>query len=120
MFGRLDVCAEGYAMTDLEELERIAGSGQSPEARRVARALASAMNDWPIPNLLSLEQFVCELRKEYGVLTFSNLSAADKKKGAASSAPWKAEALAGLLEAWDAQTVHLTLEELIAQMEAAS
>jgi hypothetical protein len=102
---------------DLEELKKISRSGKFPDAaRRIARALSSGMNDWPTPNLIKLEQFVSELRTAYGPLSFSNLNEAAKDKRTLLSEPWKSEALAEVLEAWDAKTIHLTLEELIDEL----
>jgi len=100
-----------------EELDEISESGKFPDsARRIARALSSAMTDWPTLNLVELEQFVNELRIEYGHLSFSNLSEAAKNKRGLLTEPWKFEALAGVLEAWDTNTIHLSLEELIGEV----
>jgi len=99
---------------NVEELEKISGSGKFSDAvRRIARALSSGMNDWPTPDLVQMEQFVSELKAEYGPLSFSNLSEAAKDRRTLLSEPWKSEALAEVLGAWDATTIHLTLEELI-------
>src|ERR1035438_7573309 len=95
---------------DLEQLERISGAGKASHvARRIAGALASAMNDWPTPDLVSIEQFISELKKAFGALSFTNLNGA-AKQSLVPSEPWKAEDLADLLDAWDAETMHLTLD----------
>lgn len=105
-------------MIDVNQLERTSTSVKySHEVRRIAGALASAMNDWPTQNLLSLDRFVSELRNEYGLLSFSNLNEAAKNMRRTLAEPWKAESLAGLLDAWDAKTAHMTLDELIDELK---
>ncbi|QNA90002.1 hypothetical protein G4G28_18560 [Massilia sp. Dwa41.01b] len=62
-------------MTTLSKLEELADDKSQPSAtRRIAGALASAINDWPTFELDSFEAYVLELKKEIGgVLTWTDV-----------------------------------------------
>ena len=70
------------------------------------------MNDWPPPELESVEAFISILRAEIG-----HLSKANVRKRMACSDPlteaWKGEALAELLLAWEAAEEDVALDELV-------
>lgn len=101
-------------MTKLQDLESLAeDSSQSFATRRIAEALAMAINDWPTYNLVSLQDYICELVDEVGCpITLASIRA--KLDGySLGQDTWKAESLCALLGAWDIGDDDLTLGELV-------
>jgi hypothetical protein len=100
-------------MTDYAELRRLADDESLLLTdRRIAEALASAMNDWPTFNLTSLEEYIVELRREVaGPLTLANIRS--KGNSYYVSDAWKGESLACLLSAWGPGDRDVTLDDLI-------
>lgn len=94
-------------------LDEIAGDLSKPaDVRRISAALADAINDWPAPNLGSIEAFLSELENEIGVLSKFNVR--QKLKGYSPAAnAWKVESLTDLLGAWDNDNDDVLLNELI-------
>lgn len=103
-------------MIDSDDLDTIASNADSSEdVSRVARALASAMNDWPNLNQLLLDDFMRELSKEFSPLSFENLSSRLARIDVSTQA-WKAESVSSVLEAWSPDDHHKMLEELVANL----
>lgn len=102
-------------MTTLCKLEELAADeSQSFTTRRIAEALASAINDWPTYNLTSLDAYIRELRCEVGdVLTLTNVRAKLDSYSFFDDEMWKAESLCGLLGAWDTLDADVVLDELV-------
>jgi hypothetical protein len=100
-------------MTTLSKLEEFANDDSQPSAtRRIAGSLASAINDWPTFELVSLDAYLLELRREVGdVLTWANVRA--KLDSYTFEDAWKAESLCGLLNAWDIPDREVVLDELV-------
>lgn len=100
-------------MLDIDKLQTIASTANvPPELRRIAAALAAAMNDWSTQNLDKLDQFICELKAEFTPLTFKNIKAASLKMNFQVDA-WKGESLAELLGAWGPDDQKKNLDELV-------
>lgn len=105
-------------MTKLQDLETLAeDSAQSFAIRRIAEALATAIHDWPTYNLVSLNDYIRELRDEVGwPVTLANVRA--KLDGySLEQDAWKAESLCGLLGAWDIGDDDLTLDDLVKRID---
>lgn len=94
----------------------VSAPGSSESCRRVARALRAAMNDWPTTDLTLVEDFIRELEASFAPLTFENIEASASRINCATDA-WKAEGLAELLEAWDINNRHMTLNELLGELQ---
>lgn len=101
-------------MTDFTDLLEVADDESRPLSdRRVARALASAINDWPTVDLISLEEFVLELRQEVAApLSMGNIRSKCNSYSLYRDA-WKAESLENLLTAWGTAEMNVLLEDLI-------
>ncbi|MGB9991918.1 hypothetical protein [Pseudoduganella rhizocola] len=102
-------------MTTFSQLEEIADDESKPfSVRRIAEALASAINDWPTYNLTTLSDYIFELRKEVGdALTLTNVHAKLRGYSFTGEDVWKKESLCGLLGAWDVEDGDILLDELI-------
>ncbi|MGB9989966.1 hypothetical protein [Pseudoduganella rhizocola] len=102
-------------MTTFSQLEEIADDeSKSFSVRRIAEALASAINDWPTYNLATLSDYIFELRKEVGdVLTLTNVRAKFHSYSFTGEDVWKKESLCGLLGAWDVGDGNVLLDELV-------
>jgi len=102
-------------MTTLSQLEDLADDeSQSFATRRIAGAIASAINDWPTYNLISLNDYLLELRKEVGgVLTLTNIRAKLESYSFRGDDVWKHESLCGLLGAWDIADGDMVLDEVV-------
>jgi hypothetical protein len=105
---------------DTDRLHDIASSSDSSEdQRRVAKAVYSAMNDWPTPNLELVDDFVFELKRELGALTIQNIKVGAARMNPAAAA-WKMEGLSELLEAWTEENQQKTLDELLESLRHAN
>lgn len=103
-------------MIKLSTLEDIVDNpSKSSRVRRVAGALAQAINDWPTSDLASLEGYITELRAEIGELSEQNIRAKLDNYSVAGDA-WKMESLTGLLGAWDTLHTNILLDDLVAQL----
>ena len=100
-------------MLNTDKLQALASTATAPpELRRIAAALAAAMNDWPTQDLETLDEFISELKAEFAPLTFENIKAASLNVKVRADA-WKGETLNDLLEAWGPDDQQKNLEELI-------
>ena len=74
--------------------------------------MVAAINDWPVPNLDSLEVFVSELKKEIGTLSKADIGQKLKDYSPVNDA-WKCESLTELLVAWGNDSDDVLLDDLI-------
>lgn len=103
-------------MIKISNLEGIADDPNKPSRlRRIAHAFAKAINDWPTPNLVSLDAYITELRVEIGELSEQNIRARLVDYSPESDA-WKMESLTGLLSAWDTADTITLLDDLVAEL----
>lgn len=101
-------------MTHFVDLQELADDeSRSLDDRRIAEALASAINDWPTYDLTSLEDYVAELRREVAApLTRENVRSRCNSYSLSTDA-WKCESLCSLLNAWEKNDVDVMLDDLI-------
>lgn len=100
-------------MINLERLGELAtDTSVPPDVRRISAALAAAITDWPTYNLVSVEPFLLDLKRDFGELSRANLCCKMKSLSAQADAR-KLTSLSELLEAWDGTDGHIQLDELV-------
>jgi hypothetical protein len=101
-------------MTHYIELQDLADDESRPLSdRRIADALAAAINDWPTYDLTSLEEYIVELRREVAApLTSANIRSKRDSYSFLSDA-WKSESLSSVLSAWGTTDMDVLLDDLI-------
>ncbi|MDC8760667.1 hypothetical protein [Janthinobacterium fluminis] len=70
------------------------------------------MNDWPTPDIISLDAFMSELRQEIGELSRDNICKRLDSYSPVADA-WKCESLSELLAAWDVSDEPFLLDDLV-------
>ncbi|UUZ48081.1 hypothetical protein LP420_34765 [Massilia sp. B-10] len=102
---------EQLHMIDMKSLSEMSSDvTASSDVRRISASLLAAMNDWPILNLDSLDDFLTALKSEIGELSKFNIR---KKMKSSVTAAWKGESLVELLGAWGSADDEALLEDLI-------